>query len=216
MIESYKTILQGGSGEVVIKKSRFIGSVYPISSEEEANDIIEATKKKFWDASHNCSAFILGTKNPIMRCSDDGEPSKTAGRPILDILLSHELTNVLIIVTRYFGGTLLGTGGLVKAYQSSAIEGLNHSVIINKEIGYKISISTDYNLIGKIQYYLNQEGITILSSEYTDLVLLIVLVPPSRKDGFTKKIAELSNGSAILEENDLIYFTKMNGEVILF
>jgi len=216
MTESFMTIIEGGSGEVLIKKSRFIATVYPVSTEEEAIYFIDDLKKKFWDASHNCYAYIIGTEKPILRCSDDGEPSKTAGRPMLDVLLHHELTNLVIVVTRYFGGTLLGTGGLVKAYQSAAIEGLNNCIIIKKILGNKIQITTDYNMIGKIQYYLNQDHITILSSEYTDIVQLTILVPPTQQDYCTKKIAELTNNSATLMMNGYVYFTNLNSEVILF
>jgi uncharacterized YigZ family protein len=216
MKEAFKTIYDGGIGEFVMKKSRFIATVCPVNTEEEANEIIEGLKKKYWDASHNCSAYIIGTENPLMRCSDDGEPSKTAGRPILDVLLAHELTNLVVIVTRYFGGTLLGTGGLVKAYQSATIEGLNQCKIITKELGIQLQITTDYNLIGKIQYYISQDQITLLSSEYTDLVKLILLVPPSKLLGLTKKIAELTNGSALQSELNKVYFTTLNGEVHLF
>ena len=216
MTEAFMTIIKGGTGEVVIKKSRFIATVCPVSTEDEAILYIDELKKKFWDASHNCFAYIIGTENPILRCSDDGEPSKTAGRPMLDVLLHQDLTNLVIVVTRYFGGTLLGTGGLVKAYQSATLEGLNKSIIIKKELGNKILISTDYNMIRKIQYYLNQANITILSSEYTEIVLLTVLVPPTQQDFFTKKIAELTNNSATLTINGYVYFTNRNGEVILF
>lgn len=215
MLESIKTVYSGGVGEIVIKKSKFISTVFPIKEEEEAIELIEGLKKKYWDASHNCSAFIVGTKNPVMRCSDDGEPSKTAGRPILDVLISHQLTDLLVVVTRYFGGTLLGTGGLVKAYQSATLEGLNRSVIIDKMLGIKIQITTDYNLIGKIQYFINQENITLLSTDYTDIVQLKVLVPPSSKDFFIKKVAELTNGSATLMIDEYAYFTKLEGEIIM-
>jgi uncharacterized YigZ family protein len=216
MKEAFKTIYEGGSGEFVMKKSRFIATVCPIETEEAAIEFIETLKKKYWDASHNCSAYIIGTDLPIMRCSDDGEPSKTAGRPMLDVLLAHELTNLVVVVTRYFGGTLLGTGGLVKAYQSATLEGLNHCKIITKEIGIRTEITTDYNLVGKLQYYINQEQLTLLSSEYTDLVRFELLVPPSQFGGFTKKIAELTNGSAIPDELDKVYFTTIDGEVHLF
>jgi uncharacterized protein, YigZ family len=216
MTEIFKTIYQGGIGEVVIKKSRFIATVCPVSTESEAIEVIDSLKKKYWDASHNCSAYIIGTENPIMRCSDDGEPSKTAGKPILDILISHELTNVVVVVTRYFGGTLLGTGGLVKAYQSATLDGLSNSILIHKELGIKIEITTDYNLIGKIQYFLGQEHITILSSDYTDIVVLTALVPPSKQGLFTKKIAELTNGSATLMILGQVYYTVLDGEIILF
>lgn len=216
MIESFKTIYEGGSGEFVMKKSRFIATVCPVETEEAAISFIEELKKKYWDATHNCSAYIIGTDHVLMRCSDDGEPSKTAGRPMLDVLLAHNLTNLCVVVTRYFGGTLLGTGGLVKAYQSATVEGLNHSLIITKELGQRISISTDYNLVGKIQYYIAQEQLTLLSSQYTDIVCLEILVPPSKYQSFSKKIAELSNGLAFLTEQGRVYFTKLKGEVYLF
>ncbi len=216
MIEAFKTIYEGGIGEFVMKKSRFIASVYPVRTEEDAINRIEEQKKKYWDASHNCSAYIIGTENPLMRCSDDGEPSKTAGRPMLDVLLAQGLTDICVVVTRYFGGTLLGTGGLVKAYQSATAEGLKSSTIITKELGLQTRIATDYNYIGKIQYYISQENITVLSSEYTDLVALNVLIYPSRKEAFTKKIAELTNGSATLVISDQVYFTVIGSEVHLF
>lgn len=216
MKEAFKTVYEGGNGEFVLKKSRFIATVCPVETEEEALQLIETLKKKYWDASHNCSAYVIGTDQPLMRCSDDGEPSKTAGRPMLDVLLAHELTNIVVVVTRYFGGTLLGTGGLVKAYQSATLEGLGQCRIITKEIGIRTVLTTDYNLVGKLQYYINQEQLTLLGSEYTDLVRLELLVPPSRYEGFTKKIAELTNGSAIPDELDKVYFTIIDGEVHLF
>jgi uncharacterized YigZ family protein len=187
-----------------------------VNTEAAALEIIENLKKKYWDATHNCSAYIIGTENPLMRCSDDGEPSKTAGRPMLDVLLSHELTDLIVVVTRYFGGTLLGTGGLVKAYQSATIEGLNSSIIITKELGIRMTVVTDYNLIGKLQYFTASEQFTVLSTEYTDIVSITVLIPPSRKDFFIKKIAELTNGSATVLASGQVYFTRLNGEVYLF
>jgi uncharacterized YigZ family protein len=216
MKEVFKTIYEGGVGEITVKKSRFIATVCPVQTEEAALETIEALKKKHWDASHNCSAYIIGTEQPLMRCSDDGEPSKTAGRPMLDILLAYELVNVVVVVTRYFGGTLLGTGGLVKAYQSAVQEGLQHSKIIQKELGIRIAITTDYNLIGKLQYYIAQEQLTILSSEYTDLVLLEVLVPPSMYQAFVKKVTELTSGTAILNESGQIYYATLEGKLLLF
>jgi uncharacterized YigZ family protein len=216
MIEAYKTVYEGGIGEFVMKKSKFIATVCPVDTEEAAIEVIENLKKKNWDATHNCSAYIIGTENPLMRCSDDGEPSKTAGRPMLDVLITHELTNLVVVVTRYFGGTLLGTGGLVKAYQSATIEGLNQSKLITKILGLQLQITTDYNLIGKIQYYIAQEQIPILTSEYTDLVKLVVLVSESKVQNFIKKTAELTNGSAILEVMGQVYFTIIDGAVHLF
>ncbi|MDF2487005.1 MAG: hypothetical protein K0R46_3173 [Herbinix sp.] len=216
MKEAFKTIYMGGSGEYSMKKSRFIATVVPVETEDAALELIEALKKKYWDATHNCSAYIIGTDQPLMRCSDDGEPSKTAGRPMLDVLLAHELTNLVVVVTRYFGGTLLGTGGLVKAYQSATLEGLSQCKVITKELGIRTVLATDYNLVGKLQYYISQEQLTLLTSDYTDIVRLEVLVPPSRFQSFTKKIAELTNGSAIPDELGKVYFTMIEGKVHLF
>lgn len=216
MKEAFQTIYEGGIGEIVVKKSRFIATLCPVESEDAAIFFIEDLKKKYWDAAHNCSAYVIGTKNTLLRCSDDGEPSKTAGRPMLDVLLAHELTNLVVVVTRYFGGTLLGTGGLVKAYQSAVIEGLSHCRIITKELGIQIRIVTDYNQIGKIQYFIAQEHFTVLASEYTEQVSITALVPPSRKDYFTKKITELTNGLATFFLLDQVYFTVLDGEVHLF
>ena len=216
MKEAFKTIYEGGTGEFVMKKSRFIATVFPVSSEEAALEFIEGIKKKYWDATHNCSAYIIGAEQPLMRCSDDGEPSKTAGRPMLDVLLAHELTNLVVVVTRYFGGTLLGTGGLVKAYQSATLEGLNQCRILTKELGIRTELITDYNMLGKLQYYIGQEQLTLITSDYTDIVRLELLVSPSRYQGFTKKIAELTNGSAIINELGKVYFATLGGEVHLF
>jgi uncharacterized YigZ family protein len=216
MKEAFHTIFEGGTAEIVMKKSRFIAAVYPVSTEAEAIEIIDGSKKKYWDASHNCYAYIIGTENPIMRCSDDGEPSKTAGRPMLDVLLARELTNLVVVVTRYFGGTLLGTGGLVKAYQSATMEGLNQSIVITKQLGLQLQITTDYNTLGKLQYLAAQEHFTILSSDYSDHVILNLLVPPSKLEYLSKKIAELSNGSAILDTLGQVFFTILDGYVHLF
>lgn len=214
--EAFQTVYQGGTGEVIMKKSRFIASVSPVETEEAALEFIEGLKKKYWDASHNCSAYIIGTRNPLMRCSDDGEPSKTAGKPMLDILISHELTNLVIVVTRYFGGTLLGTGGLVKAYQSAALAGLDNSKIIKKELGLRYSLTTDYNLIGKLQYYISQEELPLLSSDYSDIVILDILVPIGKSAGFLKKITELTSGTALLAEKEQVYFAIIDNEIHLF
>ena len=124
MLEKYKTVYQGGEGETVEKKSRFIATVIPVKTEEEAIAFIESMKKKYWNATHNCSAYVIGEQFQIQRCSDDGEPSGTAGKPMLDVLLGEEIHDTAVVVTRYFGGTLLGTGGLVRAYSGSVQAGL--------------------------------------------------------------------------------------------
>lgn len=117
--------MKAGEGELIEKKSRFIATVKPVDSEDEALEFIAGLKKKYWNATHNCFAFVIGERQEIQRCSDDGEPQGTAGRPMLDVLLGEDVHNVAVVVTRYFGGTLLGTGGLVRAYSRSVQEGLN-------------------------------------------------------------------------------------------
>lgn len=151
-MQPYKTVLQRSEGEIVEKKSRFIAQVFPVETEEEAAKIIEETKKKYWDARHHCYAFVLGAGGEISRCSDDGEPSGTAGRPILEVITGRGLCNILIIVTRYFGGTLLGTGGLVRAYSLAAQTGIDAGRVITKEVGIRLTVDTDYNGVGKLQY----------------------------------------------------------------
>ncbi|MBO5303826.1 MAG: YigZ family protein [Lachnospiraceae bacterium] len=191
-----KVVYQGGEGEIVEKKSRFIATVRPVESEEEATAFINEMKKKYWDARHNCSAFVIGSNQEISRCSDDGEPSQTAGRPMLDVLLREELHNVAVVVTRYFGGTLLGTGGLVRAYQKSTQEGLANSVIIDKLPGRQLTIQTDYNGLGKIQYILAKQDITIIDTEYTDAVDIHVMVPSGAEKKLTEEVTEGTGGNA--------------------
>ena len=144
MLSEYKAIYEGGQGEIVEKKSRFIAPVKEIESEEDALLFIEDTKKKYWDARHNCFAYVLGERHETARFSDDGEPGGTAGKPMLDVLLGEDIHNVAVVVTRYFGGTLLGTGGLVRAYSGAVKAGLAESTIITKISGAKLHIETDY------------------------------------------------------------------------
>ena len=170
MLERYKTVYEGGQGEIVEKKSRFIANVRPVKSEEEAQAFIEEMKKKYWDARHNCSAYVIGEHREYTRCSDDGEPSQTAGRPMLDVLLGEDLYDTAVVVTRYFGGTLLGTGGLVRAYSKAVQEGLANSCIIERKHGILLAVETDYNGIGRIQYLAGERRIPIQEAEYTCLL----------------------------------------------
>jgi len=196
-MKAYNTIYEGGTDEIVEKKSRFIAQVFPVETEEEVATILEQMKKKYWDARHNCYAFVLGETSQISRCSDDGEPSGTAGRPILEVINGKELTNILIVVTRYFGGTLLGTGGLVRAYSQSAQAGIMASKVIRKEVGYRVSIDTDYNGIGKLQYVAMQNNIAILDTQYTDKVQMILLVPIEQTESLLKEVTEATAGQSV-------------------
>lgn len=216
MLSQYKTVYSGGEAEIIEKKSRFIATVKPVKTEEEAIAFIESMKKKYWNATHNCSAYVIGEHFQIQRCSDDGEPSGTAGKPMLDVLLGEEIHDVVVVVTRYFGGTLLGTGGLVRAYSSSTKEGLLASKVITKMHGQKLSVQTDYTGLGKIQYILGQRGLTILNSIYTDKVELEVLLPEDEISGVMAEIREGTNGQAIMELQEECYFANIDGEMRIF
>ena len=203
-------------GEIVEKKSRFIATVRPIETEEEAVAFVNEMKKKYWDARHNCSAFVIGSRQEVTRCSDDGEPAQTAGRPMLDVLLREGITNVAVVVTRYFGGVLLGTGGLVRAYQSATQAGLAASKIIEKRQGKKLIIHTDYNGLGKLQYLFGQQKTAILDTEYAADVVLTILVPVEQKDFLYKEIIEQTNGTAQMEWGEDAVYALIDKTVQIF
>ena len=213
MLSEYKAVYQGGEGEIVEKKSRFIATVIPAGSEEEVLAFIESVRKKYWDARHHCFAYVIGERNELQRCSDDGEPSGTAGKPMLEVLLGEEIHNVAVVVTRYFGGTLLGTGGLVRAYSAATKQGLASSVIITKILGVKLCISTDYTGLVKIQYILGQRGLQILDSVYTDKVELEALIPEDELAAVKAEITEGTNGQAMMQEGEFCYFANIDWNV---
>lgn len=209
-------VYKGGQGEITEKKSRFIATVRPVESEDEAVSFINETKKKYWDARHNCSAFVIGKRQELTRCSDDGEPAGTAGRPMLDVLLKENIHNAAVVVTRYFGGVLLGTGGLVRAYQQATKAGLSASEIIEKKDGAVLFIRTDYTGIGRLQYLFAQEKITVMDTAYEADVLVKAVIPENDKKRIEKTIIEQTNGTAKLEWGDEVTFAEYDGEVLLF
>ena len=211
-----KILYQGGSGEIVEKKSRFIATIEKIETEEEALAFIGKIKKQYWDARHNCYAFVAGKNQELQRCSDDGEPNGTAGRPMLDVLLREDIHNLVVVVTRYFGGTLLGTGGLVRAYQKAVQEGLKNSIVIEKMQGRMLKIDTDYNSIGKIQYILAQRQITVLHTVYTDKVEMLVMVPVEQLEAFQEAVTEGTNGTARFEVGEQVEYASVDGKIITF
>ncbi|MFR0986611.1 MAG: YigZ family protein [Frisingicoccus sp.] len=215
-MDGVKIVYQGGEGEIVEKKSRFIATVCPVNSEEDAVRFIEKIKKKYWDARHNCHAFVVGERNEISRCSDDGEPSGTAGKPMLDVLLGAGLHNVCVVVTRYFGGTLLGTGGLVRAYSQAVQEGLANSLIVEKTMSCRMKIYTDYNGIGKIQYILGKSRAITVNTEYTERVVVEILIENGHIDQLCKEIVEATSGKAGIEKIEECYCAVADGEVIVF
>ena len=211
-----KIVFDGGEEELIEKKSRFIATVKPVDSEEEALEFIAAIKKKYWNARHNCFAFVIGERQEIQRCSDDGEPQGTAGRPMLDVLLGEDVHNAAVVVTRYFGGILLGTGGLVRAYSRSVQLGLEASTIIEKIKGSRITIQTDYNGVGKLQYLLGQRGIPIVDSQYTDVVKLELLVEEAAVTELHEAVTEATSGRAGWEEEKGVSFAFVEKEPVIF
>lgn len=209
-------VYKGGQGEITEKKSRFIATVRPVESEDEAVSFINETKKKYWDARHNCSAFVIGKRQELTRCSDDGEPAGTAGRPMLDVLLKENIHNAAVVVTRYFGGVLLGTGGLVRAYQQATKAGLSASEIIEKKDGAVLFIRTDYTGIGRLQYLFAQEKLTVMDTAYEADVLVKAVIPENDKKRIEKTIIEQTNGTAKLEWGDEVTFAEYDGGVLLF
>ena len=186
-------ILKNGSGEIEEKKSRFICHIFKIKSEEEAEEYITAVKKKYWDARHNCYAYVTGDKGQIQRFSDDGEPQGTAGKPMLDILNSYGLTDCLLVVTRYFGGILLGTGGLVRAYSDSLKEAIKKSTLVEQEPGYEAKIKLPYADFEKFKYYCNKNNINIINSEYSDFIICKIEVNDAEKNRLEIEFREQDN-----------------------
>lgn len=212
----YRTIYQGAKAEIMEKKSRFIAEVFPVDSEEAAMEYLEQVRKKHWDARHHCWAYVIGEERVQERCSDDGEPSGTAGKPILEVIKGEKLHNVLVVVTRYFGGTLLGTGGLVRAYTGASREGLLHSQIITKIYGFKLRITTDYTGLGKIQYLLGQRGLTTLDCVYTEKVEVLILISEEEEQRLIAEVIETTNAQAGIERETDCWFAKIDGKMVVF
>lgn len=208
------SLYKGGTGEIEEKKSRFIATIEPVLSEEEAARFVAGMKKKYWDARHNCSAFIIGESGQKTRCSDDGEPSGTAGRPMLDVLAKEHVTNVCVVVTRYFGGTLLGTGGLVRAYSAAVKEGLSHCEIIRKIKGFLVGIRCDYNDFGKVESLAARGGYNAVNIDYGQSVNVSYVTEDA--DALIKEITDVTSGRAVFEEPKEAVFALIDGKVRLF
>lgn len=196
----YQILLEGASAEIVEKKSRFIATIRPVKTEAEASAFIEEMKKQYWDARHNCSAFVVGENNRITRCSDDGEPSGTAGRPMLEVLLGSGITNIAVVVTRYFGGVLLGTGGLVRAYQGAVQEALSLCTTGTMLTGTYYQIMVSYADAGKIQYFAAEENIDVLDTEYGENVCFRVFLTAEDQSRILAQITDRTAGRAVIGE----------------
>lgn len=210
------TVYEQGCGEIVEKKSRFIATVIPVSTEEEALEFVASMKKQYWDARHNCYAYVIGEKQELQRCSDDGEPSGTAGRPMLEVLVQEGLHNVAVVVTRYFGGVLLGTGGLVRAYQKATQEGLAAASLVEKQHGYLGELQTEYTELGKVQYILEQNGIAVLDTIYEEKAILNFVAEEQEKDKLEKEIVDKTNGKLIPEWKKEVIYARIEKDVKFF
>ena len=217
-MEEKKTrfVYEGGIGEIEEKKSRFIAAVQSVHSEEEALAFLAAKKKEYYDARHNCHAFVIGEGNRIQRCSDDGEPSGTAGRPMLEILLHEHLEDTIVVVTRYFGGTLLGTGGLVRAYQAAVQAGLAASRIAERRFGRELSVEAAYTDLDRLQRYAAKQQLTIHDSVYAENVTLRLMIPEESVQAVLTELTDLTEGRAKLSCKGSEAYAEIDGKILRF
>lgn len=195
-MENYRTIKENGIHEIDIKKSRFICHIKRVETEEEAIAFIDEIRKEHWKATHNCSAYTLGMNDEIQRAHDDGEPSGTAGVPMLEIFLKRELKNVVAVVTRYFGGVKLGAGGLIRAYGGSVNEAVNTIGVIERQLQLLIDVTVDYSQSGGVEHSLRQANHTIQDISYTENVTFHCVVPVEEEEDFKQDIINWTSDTA--------------------
>ncbi|WP_240374377.1 YigZ family protein [Bacillus piscicola] len=208
MLESYYTVKPYGSGEIVINKSRFICHVKRVTTEKEAQAFIQSIKKDHWNATHNCSAYMIGEKDEVQKANDDGEPSGTAGIPMLEVLKKRTLKDTCVVVTRYFGGIKLGAGGLIRAYSSAVTEGLRATGIVERCRMAVMAAKVDYTWIGKLENELRTSSYLLKNIIYEEDVTFFVYVPVSETAVFTEWITNLTNGQLDLTTSEDTYLEK--------
>ena len=210
-----RTLYRSERGEYIEKKSRFIADLFYVSSPEEADSALAAVRKEFYDARHHCSAYIcMDGERLIKHASDDGEPQGTAGRPMLDVLENEGLVNCLAVVTRYFGGTLLGTGGLVRSYTKALQDAIERSEIIERRIGIPLTVTVGYDFAGKLEYFASSRQLAVLSKDYGQEVSYCLLVPEEDAGRTQKAIAELTAGRAHVTAGDRTEYAVLGGQVL--
>ncbi|AZV62132.1 YigZ family protein [Peribacillus frigoritolerans] len=205
MLTQYLTVAGRGDHEIVIEKSRFISHIARVETEDAAQAFIQEIKKKHKDATHNCSAYMIGEQNQIQKALDDGEPSGTAGVPILEVLKKKELKDTAVVVTRYFGGIKLGAGGLIRAYSKATSEGINTTGVVIRKLMRVISTTVDYTWLGKLENELRSSIYQIKEIQYLDQVNILVYVEETQKETYTAWITELTNGQGHITEEEMIY-----------
>ncbi|UOQ45717.1 YigZ family protein [Halobacillus salinarum] len=208
MLENYYTVHAEGHKEIVIQKSRFIGYVKRCETEEHAQAFIDSVKKKHGDANHNCSAYMIGEQNLIQKAHDDGEPSGTAGVPILEVLKRKDLKDTAVVVTRYFGGIKLGAGGLIRAYSSTAAEAIDATGIVERQRVHTIKIIADYTMLGKLENEIRNSNYHLSSIDYLEQVHIDVWVKTSQEEEFTAWITDLTSGQAVIETGEFSYMER--------
>ncbi|MGG0409460.1 YigZ family protein [Peribacillus simplex] len=205
MLTQYLTVAGRGEHEIVIEKSRFISHIARVETEDAAQAFIQEIKKKHKDATHNCSAYMIGEQNQIQKALDDGEPSGTAGVPILEVLKKKELKDTAVVVTRYFGGIKLGAGGLIRAYSKATSEGINATGVVIRKLMRVISTTVDYTWLGKLENELRSSIYQIKEIQYLDQVNILVYVEETQKKTYTAWITELTNGQGHITEEEMLY-----------
>ncbi|WP_181236293.1 YigZ family protein [Enterococcus avium] len=205
MLQKYRTIKEDNQHEVEIKKSRFICFLKRIETEEEAKAFIQQIKKEHWKANHNCSAFVLGDHHEIQRSSDDGEPSGTAGVPMLEVLKKNDLINVCAVVTRYFGGTKLGAGGLIRAYSGSVAQAIVHTGIVEGRLQQEVFVQLDYSNWGKMENFIASENLAVKDTQFTNRVVVTCMVDENQVDDFEAQVTDLLNGQVSFTTGEVTY-----------
>ncbi len=205
MLHKYYTVKGPGENEIVIERSRFIAHVARVETEEEAQAFIADIKKQHWSANHNCSAYMIGENNLIQKANDDGEPSGTAGVPMLEVLKKRDLKDTVVVVTRYFGGIKLGAGGLIRAYGKSTSEGLNLTGVVERKLMRIMKTKIDYTWLGKVENEIRSSHYQLKEIHYLDAVEVDVYVEEAAKDGFTSWMTELTNGQGEISEGEVEY-----------
>ncbi|MFC5711367.1 YigZ family protein [Thalassorhabdus alkalitolerans] len=205
MLTSYYTVKPSGEKEIVIQKSRFIAFVQRAETEEEAQDFINKIKKEHWNATHNCSAYMIGEHDQIQKANDDGEPSGTAGVPILEVLKKRQLKDTVVVVTRYFGGIKLGAGGLIRAYGNATTEGINATGVVERKLMQEYNTTVDYTWLGKVENELHQSSYLLKNIDYGEMVQINTYVPVSESEQFEGWMTNLTNGQAAITQGDKIY-----------
>lgn len=213
-MSDYKSIHKAGRDEIIINKSKFIGSASPVENEQEAIEFIEKIRKEFKDATHNVYAYVIGENSNIQRYSDDKEPSGTAGMPVLNVIMQENLRNVVVVVTRYFGGVLLGAGGLVRAYTKGAKIGLEKGIIVEKNLYYQVSFSIEYPLLGKMDNELMKNEFIVKDKIYLDQVEFHLVVKEGETEKIKAVVKEITSGQAEITVGQADYYSVRDGKIV--